>query len=113
MMKYDDPDINELLNVCTYLDPRFKGPYIDEADVTLVEYHLTKASVDEDQDSTSEPAASTLPTFGDFTEASLSKKSGIKKHKLLIWLKKATEMPSSSSTSQTPEQQTKKEIKKL
>ena len=79
LMKYDDPDINELLNVCTYLDPRFKGSYIDEADITLVEYHLTKASVDEDQDSTSEPAASTLPTFGDFTEASLSKKSGIKK----------------------------------
>jgi len=28
--KYDDEDINELLNVCTYLDPRFKSMYIED-----------------------------------------------------------------------------------
>ena len=27
--KYDDNDVDELLNVCTYLDPRFKGVYIE------------------------------------------------------------------------------------
>ena len=110
LIKYDDPDINELLNVCTYLDPRFKGSYIDEADVTLVEDRLTREGTDENQDSTSEPTPSTLPTSGDSAEASLSEKSGTKKRKLSSWLKEATKMPSSSSTPQTPEQQIKKEI---
>ena len=110
LIKYDDPDINELLNICTYLDPRFKGSYIDEADVTLVEDRLTREGTDENQDSTSEPTPSTLPTSGDSAEASLSEKSGTKKRKLSSWLKEATKMPSSSSTPQTPEQQIKKEI---
>lgn len=41
---------------------------------------------------------------------SVSEQSGIKKRKLSSWLKEATEMWSSSSTPQTPEQRIKKEI---
>ena len=113
LRKYDDPDIDELLNVCTYLDPRFKESYIDEADITLVKDRLTREGVDEDQDGTSEdsePTASTLLASGNSAEPSLSEQSGIKKRKLSSWLKEATELQSSSGTPQTPEQRMKKEI---
>ena len=106
LRKYDDPDIDELLNVCTYLDPRFKESYIDEADITLVKDRLTREGVDEDQDGTSEdsePTASTLLASGNSAEPSLSEQSGIKKRKLSSWLKEATELQSSSGTPQTPE----------
>ena len=111
--KYDDADIEELLNVCTYLDPRFKGSYIDdEISISLVKDRLAREGVEmiEDQDRIPEPAGS-APTATDLsTDSEQSAQSGIKKRKLSSWLKEAVETHSSSSTPQTPEQMIKKEI---
>ena len=41
LSKYEDSDVDELLNVCMYLDPRFKERYIKgEVDRTLVKNRL-------------------------------------------------------------------------
>ena len=113
--RYDDTDIDELLNVCTYLDPRFKGSYIDDlGDISLVKDRLVREGVEmiEDQDRPSEPTASPLTTdaSGDSERTSVSEQSGTKKRKLSSWLKEATEAQLSSSTPQSPEQRVKKEI---
>ena len=105
--KYDNTDTDELSNVCTYLDPRFKGSYIDDVeDISLVKGHLAREDVEmiKDQDRPSEPTADprTTDSSKDSERTSVSEQSGTKKRKLLSWLKEATEMQSSSSTLQSP-----------
>ena len=112
LRKYDDADIDELLNVCTYLDPRFKVSYIDdEVNIALVKDRLAREGVEmiEDQDKTPESTISSQTA----TEASGNAEqtpSSNKKRKLSSWLKEATETQLSASTPQTPEQQVKKEM---
>ena len=112
--KYDDADIEELLNVCTYLDSRFKGSYIDdEISISLVKDRLAKEGVEmiEDQDRIPEPAGNAPTATDASTDTEQSAQSGIKKRKLSSWLKEAVEThSSSSSTPQTPKQMIKKEI---
>ena len=105
--KYDDADIEELLNVCTYLDPRFKGSYIDdEISISLVKDRLAREGMEmiEDQDRIPEPAGSAPTAMDASTDSEQSAQFGIKKRKLSSWLKEAVEThSSSSSTPQTPE----------
>ena len=35
--RYEDPDIGELLDKCSFLDPRFKTEYLPNKELTLVE----------------------------------------------------------------------------
>ena len=104
--KYDDNDVDELLNVCTYLDPRFKGVYIEnEVDLALVKDRLAREGTEmiEDQEGVSEPTSSSQ-------SSSAVSDPSIKKRKLSGWLKETVELQSSSSTPQTPDQKIKKEI---
>ena len=104
--KYDDNDVDELLNVCTYLDPRFKGVYIEnEVDLALVKDRLAREGTEmiEDQEGVSEPTSSSQ-------SSSAVSDPSIKKRKLSSWLKETVELQSSSSTPQTPDQKIKKEI---
>ena len=104
--KYDDNDVDELLNVCTYLDPRFKGVYIEnEVDLALVKDRLAREGTEmiEDQEGVSEPTSSSQ-------SSSVVSDPSIKKRKLSSWLKETVELQSSSSTPQTPDQKIKKEI---
>ena len=43
--KYNDADIDELLSVCTYLDPRFKESYI-EGNSAIVKYQFAREGVE-------------------------------------------------------------------
>ena len=44
---YNDADIDGLLNVCTYFDPRFKSMYIDDdVDTALVNDRLAQENVE-------------------------------------------------------------------
>ena len=108
-MKYINPDIDELLNVYTYLDPRFKGSYIDEADVTLVEDCSTREGVDEDEDQDS----TSVLTAGVYQHLEILQRyhylSNLVSRNVNFQVE-ATEIQSSFSTPQTPEQQMKKEI---
>ena len=104
--KYDDNDVDELLNVCTYLDPRFKGVYIEnEVDLALVKDRLAREGTEmiEDQEGVSEPTSSSQ-------SSSAVSDPSIKKRKLSSWLKETVELQSSSSTPQTLDQKINKEI---
>ena len=86
LKKYDDADIDELLNVCTYFDPRFKESYIDgEVKIALVKDRLAREDVEmlEDQNNTSEHTAGPPTTTEVSEDSEQTSVCGIKKHKLL------------------------------
>jgi hypothetical protein len=45
--KYSDPDINQLLDLATFVDPRFKMDYTKASDVNAVKARVTKEAVEE------------------------------------------------------------------
>ena len=110
LRKYDDNDIDELLNISTYLDPRFKGKYIEsDEDLALVKDRLAREGTEmiEDQEEVSESTSSSQSSSGSSETAC---DPGIKKRKLSSWLKETIELKLSSSTPQNPEQKMKKEL---
>ena len=114
--KYDDVDIDELLNVCTYLDPRFKSMYIEDGvSVTLVIDRLAREGVEIMEEETSQPASCTgstpISTEVSGCTSSASNSSNVtKKRKLSSWLKEAAETQVPPNEPLTPEQKAKKEL---
>ena len=115
--KYDDVDVNELLNVRTYLNPRFKSMYIEDGvSVTLVIDCLAREGVEIIEEQTSQPASgtgSTPPIATEVSEctSSTSNSSNLtKKRKLSSWLKEAAETQVPPGEPLTAEQKAKKEL---
>ena len=105
--------INELLNVCTYLDPRL---YIEgSVSATLVINCLARESVEIIEEETSQPASGTSSTPPIATEASEdtpsasnSSNNPTKKLKLSSWLKEAAETQVPPGEPLAPEQKAQK-----
>ena len=77
--KYSDHDIDELLSVCRFLDPRFKTKYIDSpAFVAMVKDHLAREGVE----LIPEDAPTAVQTQIEITEI-----QPCKRRKLGSWLK--------------------------
>ena len=115
--KYDDVDVNELLNVRTYLDPRFKSMYIEDGvSVTLVIDCLAREGFEIIEEQTSQSASgtgSTPPIATEVSEctSSTSNSSNLtKKRKLSSWLKEAAETQVPPGEPLTAEQKAKKEL---
>ena len=115
--KYDEADIDGLLNVCTYLDPRFKSMYIDDdVDTALVKDRLAREGVEiiEAQTGQSATGNTTVTTEASENTSSASTSSNpSKKCKLSTWLKEAAVIQGPSGNPLTPEQKVKKEIEEF
>ena len=97
--KYEDSDVDELLNVCTYLDPRFKERYIEgEVDRTLVKNCLAREGTEMIEDGISEPTSSSSSLSSSGGSETVYGPDTVKKRKLSSWLKETVELQSASST---------------
>ena len=109
--KYDEADIDGLLNVCTYLDPRFKSMYIDDdVDTALVKDCLARGvEIIEAQTGQSATGNTIVTTEASENTSSASTSSNpSKKCKLSTWLKEAAVIQGPSGNPLTPEQKVKK-----
>ena len=115
--KYNDADIDGLLNVCTYLDPRFKSMYIDDdLDIALVKDRLARESVKIIEEQTCQSASGNTAVTMKASEnasATSTNSNPSKKCKLSAWLKEAAVVQAPSGSCLIPEQKIKKEIEEF
>ena len=111
MHKYSDPDINQLLDLATFVDPRFKMDYTKASDVNAVKARVTKEAVEEatalglmEQHTQEEPSQDEEPTE--------TEPPPVKKRKLATLLKKSrpVERGSSNGNMATPEERVTSEM---
>ena len=108
-------DINELLNVCTYLDPL--SMYIEYGgSATLVIDRLAREGVEIIEEQTSQPASGTGSTppiatgVSECTSSASNCSNLTKKRKLSSWLKEAAETQVPPGEPLIPGQKAKKEL---
>ena len=103
--KYSDSAVREMLNVTSYIDPRFMADYIDEDELKDVKERLRKEGEEMLKDnSTSGMYLSQLPQ-----QEGASKEPVAKRRKLGCWLTEARE--SNTPASQTSTEKLKEEMK--
>ena len=107
--KYDDADIDELLDVCVYLDPRFKSTHIeDDVSAALVKDRLAREGIEIIEEQTCQHATGNTAVVTEAFEhtsmtSSVSSSNPSKKRKLSAWLKEAAEAQVPSNNPLTPD----------
>jgi len=101
--RYSDSEISELLDVASYLDPRFVTDYIDVVDLDSIRDRLVEEGVEFDQNTESEP--------NDNTQQSQTEPPA-KRMKLGSWLKKSKQAINTASHPEDPKERIKKEIER-
>lgn len=105
--KYSGSDLDELLNISCFVDPRFKTEYIEDATtVAIVKDRLSKEMVE----MVSEEASAATSDVTQVSETAHASEPPSKKRKLGSWLKEVKNTRTDSTTPKTTEEKAKEEI---
>ena len=97
--KYSDSEISKLLNLSSYIDPRFMSDYIERLDLEVVRDSLAEEGKEFHQDTEATPDQPQI-------------EPPAKRRKLGCWLKKAKEANSSTSQPKSPRERVKDEMER-